>query len=134
MDANKYIALFFLYVGFPLWLFGMLSLWRFYGFVLPRTLRAWAEENGYVYERKRQRPYFFGNPFPRESPNSGDLRAIFHISVRDKTGRVRKGWLRLGNRKWFALSVSRCPVEVRWDDAGSPVKSKPAGVFADDAV
>lgn len=122
------LALLFLFLVFPFWAFTMISSLRFRYHVVPQALREWGERNGFHLEEKRERPYFIGNPFWRDSSSS---QAVLRITVRAQSGKVRKGWLRLGGPRWFALSASRCPVEIRWDDDDPSPKSFSTEVAGD---
>jgi hypothetical protein len=76
-----------------------------------RMLAAWAEENGFAILKK-------GGRNPLNSPFkarvvAGEPTAIVFIEIRDRKGRSRKGWVRLGG--WYTGLLSD-QVEVRWEE------------------
>ncbi len=120
MDLNRFLGLIFLFVVFPCWVAMMLSAFHFRLRVAPRALEEWLESGGMRLERKRERLYFWGNPFSRDATST---RMIYRIEALEPEGKKRGGWVQIGGGRFWPLSARRCPIEVRWDD-GKAVNGK----------
>ena len=59
-------------------------------------LRAWAEANGLRILRSENR-YMFRGPF---SWTTAKGQAVYRVTVEDKAGKVRGGWVRCGGGGW----------------------------------
>ena len=78
---------------------------------IPRLLKKWAAENGFLIVSWEYRGFFTG---PFFLSNSG-AREICYVSIQDNEGRHRSAWLRCGGGlPWLPSST----VEVRWDSVG----------------
>ncbi len=73
-------------------------------------LDMWAAENGYHIIRKEYRNFFRG-PFYWTTSKG---QTVYYVTVQDKAGRRRSGWVRCGGW-WLGLLTDY--VEVRWDEA-----------------
>lgn len=88
-----------------------------------RALRSWLEKNGFeivVEERRRfsQGPFVCG---PKED------YAVTRLELRDRDGRIRKGFVRCGDHARGFLG--RHEVAVCWDAADDPVRSVAARLW-----
>jgi hypothetical protein len=114
-EPNQWVGLLFLIFVFPLWLSGMVTFVYFFVHVAPSAIRRWVDDEGY-------------EMIQRTSPRFGDLRSlasdgrrkrfygtVYRVTVRDRMGQNREGLVLVGGSSWFSISVSRCPVKVRWD-------------------
>jgi hypothetical protein len=72
-------------------------------------LRQWAEQNGYQLIDQEYRTFFRG-PFFMTTAKG---QTVYYVTVEDRVGRRRKGWVRCGG--WF-LGLLSDNVEVLWDD------------------
>jgi hypothetical protein len=124
-DTNQWVGLLFLILVFPLWLAMMGTFLYFFVHVAPSALKRWADGEGYeIIQRKnpgRRDWRFLGSSSGRERVYG----RVYRVILRDKIGQTREALVRVGSRAWYGVSVSRCPVEVRWDGA------KPLGVGLD---
>ena len=75
-----------------------------------QMLDDWLRDNDFQLLGKST-PWVKDNPFFMSSNRS---QKVFKVTVRDKTGRVRVGWLRCGHALG-GVAVSQ--VEVKWDEA-----------------
>jgi hypothetical protein len=75
------------------------------------VLRNWAEEEGYRILQKRYRLFFRGPFFWRAND---ECQTVYRVTVEDKVGRVRSGWVCCGS--WW-LGLWSDQAEVRWDEA-----------------
>jgi hypothetical protein len=73
-------------------------------------LRRWARDNGYEIVRVH-RGAALRSPFPKLSPGR-QWQTIYHITVRDRTGKKRSCWLRCGSA---ILGILIYKTEVIWD-------------------
>ena len=114
-DSNQWVGLLFLFVVFPLWLVGMGTFVYFFVHVAPSALRRWADEEGYqIIERKN--PGFLDLRYLASSCGRKRICGrVYRVIVRDKMVQSREGLVVVGSSGWYSVSVSRCPVEVRWD-------------------
>lgn len=72
-------------------------------------LTQWATTNGYhIVESDRR--YMRKGPFTWTSSQS---QIVYHVTVQDPSGNVRRGWVRCGN---FLLGPWKDDVDVSWDD------------------
>lgn len=75
-----------------------------------QTLDEWLRDNDFQLLQKST-PWIKDNPFFMSSNRS---QKVFKMTVRDKTGQIRQGWLRCGH----ALGgVAASLVEIKWDKA-----------------
>src|SRR5690349_6176648 len=74
-------------------------------------LQNWATMNGYQIVEHERRSLFRGPFFWSSSKN----QVIYRVTVRDRRGNTRQGWVRCGGWWWGMLSDS---TEVRWDEEG----------------
>jgi hypothetical protein len=88
--------------------FGGLMLWWHFS-RSASLLDRWAERNGYRVLDREYRSFFKGPFFWTTSEG----QTVYHVTVEDKEGRRRTGWVRCGG--WF-LGLLSDNVEVRWDD------------------
>jgi len=72
-------------------------------------LAGWAARNGYRIIESEPRSFRKG-PFFWTSSQS---QVIYHVSVQDATGNIRRGWVRCGN---YLFGPWNDEVDVRWDD------------------
>jgi hypothetical protein len=72
-------------------------------------LQRWAEGNGYRLVRQEYRHLFKG-PFFWTSSRG---QTVYYVTVEDREGKRRSGWVRCGG--WL-LGLLSDNVEVRWDD------------------
>lgn len=73
-------------------------------------LQKWADENGYRLLAKEYRTFRRGPFFWTSSKG----QTVYRVSVEDKAGQVRSGWVRCGGW-WLGLLTDH--TEVRWDEA-----------------
>jgi hypothetical protein len=69
----------------------------------------WAAENGYRLLGREYR-WFRRGPFWWRTT---DKMAVYHVTVEDREGRVRRAWVRCGG--WF-LGLFSDQVTVEWED------------------
>jgi hypothetical protein len=69
----------------------------------------WAERNGYRIIRQDSRVFFRG-PFSWNSSNSQD---VYRVTVEDRSGNRKSGWIRCGG--WFLGPLLSDDVEEAWD-------------------
>ena len=81
--------------------------------VAPSALKRWAEEQGYQILERRN-----AGPIDWWSYSEGSGHHIYRVVLLDEEGQARRGLVRVGTPYWFCLSVSHCPVEVRWKSLG----------------
>jgi hypothetical protein len=72
-------------------------------------LQKWADENGYEILEKSYR-YFFRGPFFFRTTKE---QTVYRVTVRDKAGQVRTGWVACGSWWWGLWSDQ---AKVRWDE------------------
>jgi hypothetical protein len=72
-------------------------------------LQQWADQNGYRLIEQEYRTFLRGPFFMTTSKG----QTVYYVTVEDKEGRRRKGWVRCGG--WF-LGLFSDNVEVLWDD------------------
>ncbi len=72
-------------------------------------LQKWAVENGYEILEKSYRLLFKGPFFFRTTEH----QTVYRVTVRDKAGNVRTGWVACGSWWWGLLSDQ---AQVRWDE------------------
>ena len=80
-------------------------------------LDEWLRDNNFQLLQKST-PWIKDNPFFISSNRS---QKVFKVTVRDKTGQVRVGWVRCGHA---LLGVAVKQVEVKWDK--TPVQQEQA--------
>jgi hypothetical protein len=73
-------------------------------------LDRWAEQSGYHILQSEYRHLFRGPFFWTTSKG----QTVYRVTVEDKAGHVRSGWVRCGGW-WFGLWSDN--VEARWDEA-----------------
>jgi hypothetical protein len=110
---DQWIGLFYLLIVFPAWLVGFGSFVYFYFHVAPSALQHWAHEQGYQIAQQRNLGFWESVPLHWH----GNCRKFFRVTVRDKAGHAKEGLVMVGRPWSHSISVSRCPVEVRWDGA-----------------
>ena len=81
--------------------------WRFSRGV--SIMEEWAGRHGYTI-LDRQRRYLRRGPFFWWTSRG---QVVFRVAIRDRDGRLRQGWVRVGG---FFLGLFSDQVEVRWDD------------------
>jgi hypothetical protein len=79
-------------------------------------LQKWADDNGYQILQKDYRHFFRGPFFFTTSRH----QTVYRVTVCDKTGQERSGWVRCGGWWWGMLSDQ---ATVRWDDVPQIAKS-----------
>src|SRR5262249_54158005 len=72
-------------------------------------LERWAERNGFRILRSEYR-YMFRGPYYWTTSKG---QTVYRVTVEDKAGLVRNGWVRCGG--WW-LGLMSDHVEARWDD------------------
>ena len=72
-------------------------------------LEHWADENGYRIVESSYRNFVRGPFFWTTSKG----QTVYRVTIEDRGGRVRSGWVRCGGW-WLGLLSDR--VQVRWDD------------------
>ena len=87
-------------------------------------LQKWAEDND-LYIVSSEFRYLFRGPFFWTSRG----RTVYRVTVEDKTGRVRKGWVLCGGWWWGLMSDH---VEARWDKAPTNADAKMRGRWLDE--
>src|SRR5689334_21897737 len=83
----------------------------FMSVVAPAALSRWSREHGFEIEQQGT-PVIPGGPYMW---TAGPFRRVYRVTVRDRDGRRRRGWVRLGTNLWPSSAVDDCPVEVQWD-------------------
>ncbi|MEO5916033.1 MAG: hypothetical protein ABIS50_17490 [Luteolibacter sp.] len=73
------------------------------------VLEQWAIENGYTIIHSEYRHFMRGPFFWTTSKG----QTVYQVSVRDKAGTVRSGWVRCGG---FFLGLLSDNAEVRWEN------------------
>lgn len=99
-------------LGFPLLFAGVAAL-VVWGVVRGETraaqmLEQWLRDNDYQLLQKST-PWIKDNPFFASSNRS---QKVFKVSVRDREGKIRQGWVRCGHA---LVGVAVKQVEVKWD-------------------
>jgi hypothetical protein len=72
-------------------------------------LHQWAERHGYRIVRQEYRNFFKGPFFWTTSRG----QTVYYVTVEDRQGQQRNGWVRCGGRFLGLLSDN---VDVRWDE------------------
>ncbi len=72
-------------------------------------LHQWAERHGYRIVQQEYRNFFKGPFFWTSSKG----QTVYYVTVEDRAGHRRNGWVRCGG--WF-LGLLSNDVEVRWDE------------------
>ncbi|MFD0893284.1 hypothetical protein KBB96_17820 [Luteolibacter ambystomatis] len=72
-------------------------------------LEEWADSSGFRLLESEKRDFFKGPFFW----GSSKLQVVYRITVCDRSGRERQGWVRCGD--WF-FGLMGSQVEVKWDD------------------
>ncbi len=72
-------------------------------------LRRWADENGFTLVQQERREFRRGPFFWSSSKD----QVVYYVTVRDRGGRLRHVWVRVGS--WF-LGIMSDKTEVKWDD------------------
>lgn len=93
------------------WAWTFSSQMRFLWAVAPAALTEWAGMMGFEVEQ-RSAPVLPQGPFMW---TAGPFRRVYRITVRDRDGHRRHGWVRLGRNLWPSSTVENCPVDVQWD-------------------
>ena len=73
-----------------------------------QMLNGWLRDNDFQLLQKST-PWIKDNPFFMSSNRS---QKVFKVTVRDRTGQIRQGWLRCGHA---LAGVAVDQVEVKWD-------------------
>jgi hypothetical protein len=76
-------------------------------------LERWAEENEFTIADRRLRHLFRG-PF---TWTTAEGQTVYRVTVLDRFGRVRSGWVRCGS---FTFGMFSDKVRVRWDEPARP--------------
>ncbi len=100
----------------PLVLVAMLLAFRWHFARSSSILRRWADENGYEILEKSYRHFFRGPFFFRTTKE----QTVYRVTVRDKAGNVRTGWVACGSW-WLGLWSNQA--RVRWDEPPQPAVS-----------
>jgi hypothetical protein len=123
-NPSPWVGVFFLIVVLPLWLAGMGTLAYFWVYVAPSALQRWADVEGYQIIQRGNPTYHDWRAFMLDwralVSNSGHKRVYgrtYRIIVQDKLGLFREGLALVGVPVWYCVSVRRCAVRVRWDEA-----------------
>jgi hypothetical protein len=90
-----------------------LSFVLFVGFVFwraDRMLRKWAASNGLEIVEKKERTH---RALELSVFRGGLGRPVYLVTVRDKTGSVRRAWVACGSWFWGVMSLSS-DVQVAW--------------------
>ena len=100
-------------LGFVLLIAGVLAL-AAWSIVRGETrasqmLEQWLHDNDYRLLQKGT-PWIKDNPFFMSSNRS---QKVFKVSVRDREGKIRQGWVRCGHA---LAGVAVSQVEVKWDE------------------
>jgi hypothetical protein len=77
-------------------------------------LQKWADENGLKILRSEERFLFGAGPFKWWSTVA--KQPVYHITVRERDGHERSGWIRL-ECKWGMLEEGDRKTEVKWEVA-----------------
>jgi hypothetical protein len=72
-------------------------------------LERWAERNGYQIIRRQYR-FLFRGPFFLTTARG---QAVYYVTVEDREGTVRNGWVRCGSW-WFGLLSDQA--QVQWEN------------------
>jgi len=78
-----------------------------------QMLREWSEREGHEWIESEYRSGGLQNPY---SGLFSGKEAVFRVTVKDASGAVRSGWVRLGG---MFLGLSSDEVAVTWDPEGS---------------
>lgn len=73
-----------------------------------KIINQWAEQNDFKLIRSKQ-AYFFKGPF---TFSYSEGQPVYRVTVEDKNGLTRSGWLRCGTWMMGTLSDN---ADVRWD-------------------
>ena len=73
------------------------------------VLETWADENGFEIVRSEY-CHFMRGPFFWTTSKG---QTIYYVTVRDRSGRVRTGWVRCGG---YFMGLFSDAAEVRWED------------------
>lgn len=84
--------------------------WR----VAPAAVERWAEENGFVLIKQDGAPGW--GPWYSEVFN---FLRFYRVLLEDESGQFHEACLKVGRRLQYVVSVSRCPVVVRWEQSFS---------------
>lgn len=88
--------------------FVFLSMWWHFS-RSASLLQKWADENGYRLLNKEYRTFLRGPFFWTSSKG----QTVYRVTVEDKAGHIRSGWVRCGGW-WLGLLTDQ--TEVRWDE------------------
>jgi hypothetical protein len=88
-------------------------------------LRKWSEDNGFRLVSSEYRNYFRGPYFWTTSKG----QTVYRVTVQDKPGRLRTGWVRCGGW-WLGLMSNH--VETCWDETPSQGVAVPRDRWLDD--
>jgi hypothetical protein len=88
--------------------FAVAAIWWHYS-RSSSLLEGWAAKNGYRLISQEYRSVFKGPFFW----TSSEEQTVYYVTVEDRNGQRRSGWVRCGGWFWGLLSDN---VEVRWDD------------------
>jgi len=72
-------------------------------------LQQWADENGFVIVHSEYRSFFKGPYFWTSSKS----QTVYYVTVRDRDGNERNGWVRCGG---LFLGLLSDRTDVRWDE------------------
>jgi len=104
MDQDSLMAVFVvLFISFA----GLFMIWHFRR--SGRMVERWAADNGYRLLDREYR-WLLRGPFWWRT---GKGMAVYHVTVQDASGRVRKGYIRCGG--WF-LGLLSDRIDVEWED------------------
>lgn len=116
--TSHWVALFYLFVVFPAWLTLMGAFLYFFIHVGPSALKCWAEREGLRIVELGKPSFRDWTALVRHKLGKRFYGRAYRVVVEDKAGHMREGLVLVGGaRAWPSVSVKRCPVEVRWDDA-----------------
>ena len=73
------------------------------------VLETWADENGFEIVRSEY-CHFMRGPFFWTTSKG---QTIYYVTVRERSGRVRTGWVRCGG---YFMGLFSDAAEVRWED------------------
>ncbi|HEV3080979.1 MAG TPA: hypothetical protein VGY66_14445 [Gemmataceae bacterium] len=76
-------------------------------FQIEESLTSWARQHGYRIIAKEGRQYFVG-PF-----KINKYRPTYYITVEDRQGQQKKGWIRLGT--WYIVGFKE-RIRVLWEE------------------
>ncbi len=75
------------------------------------SLNRWAQRSNYQIISREPRALRTGPFFLR----TGKGQHVYHVTVSDSRGKIRSGWVRVGDW-WVGLTSDKA--DVRWDDEG----------------